>query len=165
MFGCSSSEIPLQIPTNDHSHSFHHCGYIAVDSSTHFQVDLKSIYGPSIFFGNHYPPLGLCNLLGRLITKADGLRQLMKTVPSVFVASLDHPTPGIWSLEVSADATASTSVSGDESAGGQWHSVRVSGISEVDFYPGFAANPLPYNHGASPQPIEGTPTFHQLVFR
>lgn len=92
-----------------------------------------------------------------MITKEDGLRQLMKTVPSVFVASIDHPTPGIWTLEVSAEVSGGqSSVPGEENLGGQWHSVRVSGISEVDFIPGFAANPLPYNRGASRQPIEGS---------
>ncbi|VUZ55036.1 unnamed protein product [Hymenolepis diminuta] len=100
--------------------------------------------------------VGIRNPEGKLITKEDGLRQLMKTVPSVFVASIDHPTPGIWTLEVSAEVSGGQlSSSGEENLGGQWHSVRVSGISEVDFIPGFAANPLPYNRGASRQPIEG----------
>ncbi len=101
------------------------------------------------------PSLTSAIFTGKLITKDDGLRQLMKTVPSVFVASLDHPTPGTWTLEVSAEVGTSPTVSGEESVGGQWHSVRVSGISEVDFVPGFAANPLPYNRGASRQPIDG----------
>ena len=92
---------------------------------------------------------------GKLITKDDGLRQLMKTVPNVFVASIDHPTPGTWTLEVSTEVSDHQSTPAEENVGGQWHSVRVSGISEVDFVPGFAANPLPHNRGASRQPIAG----------
>uniref|UniRef100_A0A5K3F1W2 Hemicentin-1 n=1 Tax=Mesocestoides corti TaxID=53468 RepID=A0A5K3F1W2_MESCO len=99
--------------------------------------------------------VGIRNPEGKLITKEDGLRQLMKTVPSVFVASIDHPTPGTWTLEVSTDAAGSPSISREEKTGGQWHSVRVSGISDVDFVPGFAANPIPFNRGASRQPIDG----------
>ncbi|VDN96274.1 unnamed protein product [Rodentolepis nana] len=100
--------------------------------------------------------VGIRNPEGKLITKEDGLRQLMKTVPSVFVASIDHPSPGTWTLEVSAEVSGGqSSSSGEESIGGQWHSVRISGISKVDFIPGFAANPLPYNRGASRQPIDG----------
>ncbi|EUB62928.1 Hemicentin-1 [Echinococcus granulosus] len=99
--------------------------------------------------------VGIRDPEGKLITKEDGLRQLMKTVPNVFVASIDHPTPGTWTLEVSAEVSGQPSVSGEENLGGQWHSVRVSGISEIDFVPGFAANQLPYNLGASRQPIAG----------
>lgn len=90
---------------------------------------------------------------GKLITKDEGLRQLMKTVPSVFVASIDHPIPGTWTLEVSTEI--SEKESGDDNKQLQWHSVRVSGISEVDFVPGFATNPLPYNVGSSRRPISG----------
>ncbi|KAL5107767.1 Hemicentin-1 [Taenia crassiceps] len=99
--------------------------------------------------------VGIRDPEGKLITKEDGLRQLMKTVPNVFVASIDHPTPGTWTLEVSAEVSGQPSISGEENLGGQWHSVRVSGISEVDFVPGFAANQLPHNRGASRQPIAG----------
>ncbi|VDN11545.1 unnamed protein product [Dibothriocephalus latus] len=74
---------------------------------------------------------------GKLMTKDDRLRQLMKTVPTVFVASIDQPMPGRE----------------DDSL--QWHSVRVSGVSEVDFVPGFATTQLPHNVGSSRQPIEG----------
>ncbi|KAF6770638.1 hypothetical protein AHF37_09998 [Paragonimus kellicotti] len=84
----------------------------------------------------------------------------MKTVPSVFVGSVDRPTPGEWTLEVSTTAATDeqTESSGTEEPEGeeqQWFSVRVSGISDVDFLQGFSTIPREYNHGASSQPIAG----------
>ncbi|VEL11883.1 unnamed protein product [Protopolystoma xenopodis] len=132
---------------------------------------------------------------GKLITAAEGLNQLMKTVPSVFVGSIERPMPGFWTLEVSTEVDITsgkmTTIGGGGSGGGvsinidgsggsaeedesermsgsggqsasvsggegkQWHSVRVSGISEVDFVHGFGTRPLAYNYAASRQPISG----------
>ncbi|KAF8572398.1 hypothetical protein P879_00742 [Paragonimus westermani] len=96
----------------------------------------------------------------KLIGTEDGLKRLMKTVPSVFVGSVDRPTPGEWTLEVSTKAatdeqTESSETEEPEGEEQQWFSVRVSGISDVDFLQGFSTIPREYNHGGSSQPIAG----------
>ncbi|KAL3318663.1 hypothetical protein Ciccas_002675 [Cichlidogyrus casuarinus] len=99
---------------------------------------------------------------GKQISKAEGLNQLMKTVPTVFVGSIDRPTPGLWTLEVSAgsnekeDGAGTTKIGDPDTA---WHSIRVTGLSEVDFLQGFATVPLPYNYGSSSQPIAGVKNY------
>ncbi|GAA55160.1 hemicentin-1 [Clonorchis sinensis] len=100
----------------------------------------------------------------KLIGPEDGLKRLMKAVSSVFVGSLDRPTPGEWTLEVitkpdeSAGKAASTGEA-DLEEEEQWFSVRVSGISDVDFLQGFSTTPKEYNQAGSQQPIAGVKNF------
>ncbi|VDP65418.1 unnamed protein product [Echinostoma caproni] len=101
---------------------------------------------------------------GKLIGTEDGLKRLMKAVSSVFVGSIDRPAPGEWTLEVSTkldEAAAATDVpkDTDESLDQQAFSVRISGISDVDFLQGFATTPHPFNYGASRQPIGGVKNY------
>ncbi|CAH8587829.1 unnamed protein product [Schistosoma turkestanicum] len=110
---------------------------------------------------------------GKLIDKEDGLKQLMKAVKSVFVGSIDRPKPGQWTIEVSTDVQEEEGIIDSESIDAKtnnddgdgddensqqrerWISVRVSGISDVDFLQGFSTTPRLYNYGASTQPIAG----------
>lgn len=89
-----------------------------------------------------------------MIGKNDGLKQLMKNVPSVFVASIDRPKPGQWTLEVSVVDDANQELENPANTD-QWMSVRVSGISDVDLLQGFATTPRPTNYDTSTQPIGG----------
>ncbi|CAH8631898.1 unnamed protein product, partial [Dicrocoelium dendriticum] len=100
----------------------------------------------------------------KLIGPEDGLKRLMKAVSSVFVGSIDRPSPGEWTLEISMrpkDASDAIVLEEHEpdGEGQQWFSVRVSGISDVDFLQGFSTTSQEYNHGASRQPIAGVKNF------
>ncbi|VDO62502.1 unnamed protein product [Schistosoma margrebowiei] len=109
---------------------------------------------------------------GKLIDKEDGLKQLMKAVKSVFVGSIDRPKPGQWTLEVGIDTEEIDSETMDMNNDNnnninndnhlqreRWISVRVSGISDVDFLQGFSTTPKLYNYGASTQPIAGVQNY------
>ncbi|KAH9592566.1 hypothetical protein MS3_00004447 [Schistosoma haematobium] len=108
---------------------------------------------------------------GKLIDKEDGLKQLMKAVKSVFVGSIDRPKPGQWTLEVGIDTEETDSETMDMNNDNnninndsnlqreRWISVRVSGISDVDFLQGFSTTPKLYNYGASTQPIAGVQNY------
>ncbi|CAH8587825.1 unnamed protein product [Schistosoma turkestanicum] len=114
---------------------------------------------------------------GKLIDKEDGLKQLMKAVKSVFVGSIDRPKPGQWTIEVSTDVQEEEGIIDSESIDAKtnnddgdgddensqqrerWISVRVSGISDVDFLQGFSTTPRLYNYGASTQPIAGVQNY------
>ncbi|CAH8671633.1 unnamed protein product [Schistosoma margrebowiei] len=109
---------------------------------------------------------------GKLIDKEDGLKQLMKAVKSVFVGSIDRPKPGQWTLEVGIDTEEidseimdmnndnNNNINNDHHLQRErWISVRVSGISDVDFLQGFSTTPKLYNYGASTQPIAGVQNY------
>ncbi|CAH8874719.1 unnamed protein product [Trichobilharzia szidati] len=97
---------------------------------------------------------------GKLIGKEDGLKQLMKAVKSVFVGSIDRPKAGQWTLEVGTEPEEADLDEPDESKQSErWISVRVSGISDVDFLQGFSTTPRLHNHGASTQPIAGVQNY------
>ncbi|TNN06223.1 Hemicentin-1, partial [Schistosoma japonicum] len=106
---------------------------------------------------------------GKLIGKEDGLKQLMKAVKSVFVGSIDRPKSGQWTLEVGIDTQVMiTDIpidnDDDDDANNniqreRWISVRISGISDVDFLQGFSTTPRLYNYGASTQPIAGVQNY------
>ncbi|CAL8103250.1 unnamed protein product [Calicophoron daubneyi] len=99
---------------------------------------------------------------GKLVGHEDGLKRLMKAVSSVFVGSIDRPTPGEWTLEVTTKKNETVALEDrneEELMGPESFSVRVSGISDVDFLQGFSTVPQNYNHETSRQPIAGVKNY------
>ncbi len=61
---------------------------------------------------------------GVTLTKTNGLNQLLK-IRKALIVNVKDPTPGLWNLQVTGDGA---------------HTVRVTGLSGLDFVHGFSRN-------------------------
>ncbi|XP_036351171.2 hemicentin-1 [Ochotona princeps] len=96
-----------------------------------------SLSGPS-------PAIEIRNPLGKLIKKGFGLNELLNIHNSARVVSVLEPAAGIWTVKTSSSGR---------------HSVRISGLSALDFRAGFARKPtLDFTQTAS-RPVQGIPTY------
>ncbi|KAL0979469.1 hypothetical protein UPYG_G00185480 [Umbra pygmaea] len=99
-----------------------------------------SLSGPS-------PHIELRDPLGRIVGSEQGLTELLNIPNSARVVNLKFPRPGAWTLKVSC--------------GGR-HTLRVTGVSNLDFRAGFSSIPVSeFNHTRG-RPIKGVPT-HVLL--
>ena len=63
-------------------------------------------------------------LLGVTLTKENGLRELLK-IKKALIVNVKNPAAGLWNLKVTGDSA---------------HTVRVTGLSGLDFVHGFSRN-------------------------
>ncbi|KAA8592798.1 hypothetical protein FQN60_018253 [Etheostoma spectabile] len=85
--------------------------------------------------------------LSRVVGEAQGLKELLNIPNSARVVNLKFPRPGAWKLKVSCSGR---------------HTLRVTGVSNLDFRAGFSSVPMSeFNHTRG-RPIKGLPA-HVLL--
>ncbi|XP_007935886.1 hemicentin-1 [Orycteropus afer afer] len=96
-----------------------------------------SLSGPS-------PMIEIRNPLGKLIKKGFGLNELLNIYNSAKVVNVKEPEAGMWTVKTSSSGR---------------HSVRITGLSTIDFRAGFSQKPtLDFKKTVS-RPVQGIPTY------
>ncbi|XP_019490993.1 PREDICTED: hemicentin-1 [Hipposideros armiger] len=96
-----------------------------------------SLSGPS-------PVIEIRNPLGKLIKKGFGLNELLNIHNSAKVVNIKEPEAGMWTVKISSSGR---------------HSVRITGLSTIDFRAGFSRKPtLDFKNTVS-RPVQGIPTY------
>ncbi|XP_069497466.1 hemicentin-1 isoform X2 [Ambystoma mexicanum] len=96
-----------------------------------------SLSGPS-------PEVEIRDPLGKLIKKGAGLNELLNIQNSAKVVNVKDPEPGMWTVKVSSSGR---------------HSVRITGLSTIDFRAGFSRKPTLDFKQTSNRPVDGIPTY------
>uniref|UniRef100_A0A8C8RV15 Hemicentin-1 n=1 Tax=Pelusios castaneus TaxID=367368 RepID=A0A8C8RV15_9SAUR len=96
-----------------------------------------SLSGPSPVIEIHDP-------LGKQIKKGSGLNELLNIHNSAKVVNIKDPEPGMWMIKTSSSGR---------------HSVRITGLSTIDFRAGFSRKPTLDFKKASSRPVQGIPTY------
>ncbi|NWV42606.1 HMCN1 protein, partial [Grantiella picta] len=96
-----------------------------------------SLSGPS-------PAIEIHNPLGEQLSKVSGLNELLNIHNSAKVVNVKDPEPGTWTIKTSSSGR---------------HSVRITGLSTIDFRAGFSRRPTLDFKKTSSRPVQGIPTF------
>uniref|UniRef100_A0A663EFM0 Hemicentin 1 n=1 Tax=Aquila chrysaetos chrysaetos TaxID=223781 RepID=A0A663EFM0_AQUCH len=96
-----------------------------------------SLSGPS-------PAIEIHDPLGEVISKGSGLNELLNIHNSAKVVNVKDPEPGTWTIKTSSSGR---------------HSVRITGLSTIDFRAGFSRKPTLDFKKTSSRPVQGIPTF------
>ncbi|KAK4820389.1 hypothetical protein QYF61_025563 [Mycteria americana] len=78
------------------------------------------------------------------ISKGSGLNELLNIHNSAKVVNVKDPEPGMWTIKTSSSGR---------------HSVRITGLSTIDFRAGFSRKPTLDFKKTSSRPVQGIPTF------
>ncbi|XP_064420214.1 hemicentin-2 [Latimeria chalumnae] len=110
----------------------------------HFDPSLKevtvSVSGPA-------PEIEVWDPAGRLLRKGFGLSELLNIPNSARVVNVKKPRPGSWMIKVRSRGR---------------HTLRITGISAIDFRAGFSINPTADFSQTKQRPIQGVAT-HILI--
>ncbi|XP_051232997.1 hemicentin-1 isoform X2 [Dicentrarchus labrax] len=105
-----------------------------------FDPSLKEV---TVALSGLAPNIEIKNPQGKVVGKSDGLTELLHIPNSAKVVNIKDPQPGMWSIKTSSEGR---------------HSVRISGLSTIDFRAGFSRKPtLDFKKTAS-RPVQGIPT-------
>ncbi|XP_025019182.1 hemicentin-1 [Python bivittatus] len=96
-----------------------------------------SLSGPS-------PAIEIHNPLGSLVKKGSGLNELLNIENSAKVVNIKDPEPGTWTIKASSSGR---------------HSIRITGLSSIDFRAGFSRTPTLDFKMTSTRPVQGIPTY------
>ncbi|XP_061490012.1 hemicentin-1 isoform X2 [Rhineura floridana] len=96
-----------------------------------------SLSGPS-------PAVEVYDPLGKPIMKGSGLNELLSIENSAKVVNIKDPELGMWTIKISSSGR---------------HSVRITGLSTIDFRAGFSRNPTLDFKMTSSRPVQGIPTY------
>ncbi|KAL1775484.1 hemicentin-1 isoform X4 [Sigmodon hispidus] len=96
-----------------------------------------SLSGPS-------PVIEIRNPFGKLIKKGFGLNELLNIHNSAKVANVKEPEAGMWTVKTSSSGR---------------HSVRITGLSTIDFQAGFSRKPTLDFKKTTSRPVQGIPTY------
>ncbi|XP_026558988.1 hemicentin-1 [Pseudonaja textilis] len=96
-----------------------------------------SLSGPS-------PEIEIHNPLGKLVKNGFGLNELLNIENSAKVVNIKDPVPGTWTIQTSSSGR---------------HSVRITGLSNIDFRAGFSRKPTLDFKMTSTRPVQGIPTY------
>ncbi|XP_019355735.1 hemicentin-1 isoform X2 [Alligator mississippiensis] len=99
-----------------------------------------SLSGPS-------PVIEIRDPLGKQMTKGSGLNELLNIHNSAKVVNVKDPEPGMWTVKTSSSGR---------------HSVRITGLSTIDFRAGFSRKPTLEFKNTSSRPVQGIPTYTLL---
>ncbi|KAG7230562.1 hypothetical protein INR49_025278 [Caranx melampygus] len=105
-----------------------------------FDPSLKEV---TVALSGPAPVIEIKNPEGKIMGKSDGLTELLHIPNSAVVVNIKDPHPGMWSIKTSS--------------GGR-HSVRISGLSTIDFRAGFSRKPTLDFKKTSSRPVQGIPT-------
>eukprot|EP00076_Gallus_gallus_P024039 XP_015146078.1 hemicentin-1 isoform X10 [Gallus gallus] len=96
-----------------------------------------SLSGPS-------PAIEIHDPLGKQISKGLGLNELLNIHNSAKVVNVKDPDPGTWTIKTSSSGR---------------HSVRITGLSTIEFRAGFSKKSTLDFKKTSSRPVQGIPTF------
>ncbi|XP_061739556.1 hemicentin-1 [Nerophis ophidion] len=88
-----------------------------------FDPSLKEV---TVALSGLAPDIQITNPQGKIMGKSDGLTELLHIPNSAKVVNIKDPQPGMWSIKTSSEGR---------------HSVRISGLSCIDFRAGFSRKP------------------------
>uniref|UniRef100_UPI0035900F1F hemicentin-1 n=1 Tax=Myxine glutinosa TaxID=7769 RepID=UPI0035900F1F len=125
----------VHLLSTDHSESGWRSWKIPFDSS--LKEVIVSLSGPA-------PRIEIQDPNGEVLSEDSGLSELLTIPNSAQILSIKEPKAGIWTIKV-------------ESAGR--HSIRITGLSTIDFKAGFSRKPTLNFNSTTSHPILGIPTF------
>ncbi|ETE68709.1 Hemicentin-1, partial [Ophiophagus hannah] len=96
-----------------------------------------SLSGPS-------PEIEIHNPSGKLVKKGSGLNELLNIENSAKIVNIKDPVPGTWTIQTSSSGR---------------HSIRITGLSNIDFRAGFSRKPTLDFKMTSTRPVQGIPTY------
>ncbi|XP_051803642.1 hemicentin-1 [Acanthochromis polyacanthus] len=105
-----------------------------------FDPSLKEV---TVALSGPAPNIEIKTPQGKLVGKSDGLTELLHIPNSAKVVNIKDPQPGMWSIKTSSEGR---------------HSVRISGLSTIDFRAGFSRKPTLDFKKTSSRPVQGIPT-------
>ncbi|XP_034531212.1 hemicentin-1 [Notolabrus celidotus] len=106
-----------------------------------FDPSLKEV---TVALSGPAPNIEIKNPQGKIMGKSDGLTELLHIPNSAKVVNIKDPQPGMWSIKTSSEGR---------------HSVRISGLSTIDFRAGFSRKPTLDFKKTSSRPVQGIPTY------
>ncbi|XP_051581270.1 hemicentin-1-like isoform X1 [Myxocyprinus asiaticus] len=106
-----------------------------------FDPSLKEV---TVALSGLAPNIEIRNSQGKLIGTKEGLSELLHIPNSAKVLNLKDPAPGMWTIKTSSEGR---------------HSVRISGLSTIDFRAGFSQRHTLDFKMTSSRPVQGIPTF------
>ncbi|XP_074524022.1 hemicentin-1 [Halichoeres trimaculatus] len=106
-----------------------------------FDPSLKEV---TVALSGPAPNIEIKNPQGKLMGKSDGLTELLHIPNSAKVVNIKEPQPGMWTIKTSSEGR---------------HSVRISGLSTIDFRAGFSRKPTLDFKKTSSRPVQGIPTY------
>ncbi|XP_037392153.1 hemicentin-2 isoform X1 [Pygocentrus nattereri] len=109
-----------------------------------FDPSLKEI---TVSLSGPAPRIELRDPFGRTVGERQGLTELLNIPNSAKVVSLKNPRPGLWTLKVACSGR---------------HTLRVTGVSNLDFRAGFSSIPVTEFIRTRERPIKGVPA-HVLL--
>ncbi|MBN3312119.1 HMCN1 protein, partial [Atractosteus spatula] len=106
-----------------------------------FDPSLKEV---TVALSGPAPIIEIHDPQGKQIQKGAGLNELLHIPNSAKVINIKDPEPGMWVIKTSSSGR---------------HSVRMSGLSTIDFRAGFSRKPTLDFKKTSSRPVHGIPTF------
>ncbi|XP_054667543.1 hemicentin-1-like [Grus americana] len=106
-----------------------------------FDPSLKEV---TVSLSGLSPAIEIHDPLGKQISKGSGLNELLNIHNSAKVVNVKDPEPGTWTIKTSSSGR---------------HSVRITGLSTIDFRAGFSRKPTLDFKKTSSRPVQGIPTF------
>ncbi|MEQ2266452.1 Hemicentin-1 [Xenotaenia resolanae] len=105
-----------------------------------FDPSLKEV---TVALSGPAPDIEIKNPQGKILGKDDSLTELLHIPNSAKVVNIKDPQPGLWSVKTSSKGR---------------HSVRISGLSTIDFRAGFSRKSTMDFKMTSSRPVQGIPT-------
>ncbi|XP_061153333.1 hemicentin-1 isoform X4 [Syngnathus typhle] len=124
----------VHLLSTDHSNGVSNTWRIPFDPS--LKEVTVSLSGPN-------PDIQIINPQGRMVGKSDGLTELLHIPNSAKVVNIKEPQTGLWLIKTSSEGR---------------HSVRISGLSSIDFRAGFSRKPTMDFKTTLSRPVQGIPT-------
>ncbi|RXN18375.1 hemicentin-2 isoform X1 [Labeo rohita] len=109
-----------------------------------FDPSLKEV---TVSLSGPAPQIELRDPLGRIVGERQGLTELLNIPNSARVVNLKNPRPGPWTLKVGCSGR---------------HTLRVTGVSNLDFRAGFSSIPVTEFSRTRERPIKGVPAHVML---
>ncbi|XP_055962583.1 hemicentin-1 [Sorex fumeus] len=106
-----------------------------------FDPSLKEV---TVSLSGSSPMIEIRNPAGKLIKKGFGLNELLNIQNSAKVVNIKDPEPGLWTVKTSSSGR---------------HSIRITGLSTIDFRAGFSRRPTLDFKKTISRPVQGIPTY------
>ncbi|CAM9592142.1 unnamed protein product [Lampetra fluviatilis] len=125
----------VHILSTDHESSDQNTWQIPFDPS------LKEV---TVSLSGLSPSIEIRDPSGKLMKKGAGLTELLHIPNSAKVVNVKEPAPGLWTIKIGSNGR---------------HSLRMTGLSTIDFRAGFSKKPTMDFKSTSNRPVQGIPTF------
>ncbi|XP_048833472.1 hemicentin-1 isoform X1 [Brienomyrus brachyistius] len=106
-----------------------------------FDPSLKEV---TVALSGPAPNIEIRDPQGRLLEVSGSLNELLHIPNSAKVLNVKDPEPGMWAIKTSSEGR---------------HSIRISGLSTIDFRAGFSRRPTLDFKMTSSRPVKGIPTY------